>query len=519
MRTKRFLTLIIPALLLCVLSGFSTGAYADDGADQSATVAIGFTVARRQTATVEIGFTKTTPLYNITVSGGNVEAPSTAKAGDTVTLEYTGDIPAGYVVVYSVNGAAIESNTFTMLSEAVTVAAELTPIEYTITYDLAEGTLADGETNPAAYTVEDSFTLNNPARDGYTFAGWTGTGLDDATLTATIPAGSIGNREYTATWKKNFAPTDPNTPEFAYHSLILSGQIGVIFHVYVPDGASSKDYCVYFDVSGDKSQNTQPVYPFETLNEDGHQFFGFKCYINSVQMADDIHAVLNYGDNESITETYTAKMYLDKLIADTSQSADVIALGKAIKDYGCYVQPILADFNGWSIDVKHASMDAETTYTDSHFETVSNNTKDYALECTVPEDSGIDSLSFALVLDSETAIEIYLATKDGYTGNVAAYVDGGNVNMAVKKGSEYVVSIGNISAHLLGTTHTVSIATQYDNMQEVSFEVKLSALSYVQSAIHDNSTAMKRAVTSIFRYWDATMTYRDNRQDIYGGGE
>ncbi|MBQ6970843.1 MAG: hypothetical protein IJP86_00645, partial [Synergistaceae bacterium] len=132
---------------------------------------------------------------------------------------------------------------------------------------------------------------------------------------------------------------------------------------------------------------------------------------------------------------------------------------------------------------------------------------------------GIKDVSFALVLDSETAIELYLASKDTYTGNVAAYVDGGSKNMAVRKGGEYVVSIGNISAHKLGTTHTVSITTQYESMEEVSFNVNVSVLSYVQSAIRNDSTAMKQAVTSLWRYWDATMTYRRNRKDIYGGGE
>ena len=406
------------------------------------------------------------------------------------------------------------------VSGNLTLYAKWTAIIYTITYSGIDGAAFE-TANPESYTVEsESFTLTNPTRDGYTFTGWTGTDLDEATLTATIPAGSTGNREYTATWTKNgFTPQDPDTPEFAYHSLILSGQIGVIFHVYAPEGASSKDYCMYFDVSGDKSQNTQPVNPFETLNEDGYQFFGFKCYINSVQMADDIHATLSYGDNESITETYTAKRYLDSLIADTAQSADVTALGKAIKDYGCYVQPVLADENGWTIGKKHAAMDSAHEYTDSDFTDAETATNDYAITCTVPEGSGIKDVSFALVLDSETAIELYLASKDTYTGNVAAYVDGGSKNMAVRKGSEYVVSIGNISAHKLGTTHTVSITTQYDNMQEVSFEVKLSALSYVQSAIHSSEAAMKRAVTSLWRYWDATMTYRKNRPEIYGGGE
>ena len=40
----------------------------------------------------------------------------------------------------------------------------------------------------------------NPTRQGYDFAGWTGTGLDKPTMTVTVPAGSTGNRGYTATW-------------------------------------------------------------------------------------------------------------------------------------------------------------------------------------------------------------------------------------------------------------------------------------------------------------------------------
>lgn len=73
-------------------------------------------------------------------------------------------------------------------------------VEYTITYDLAGGTLS--EENPATYTVAtDDFTLQNPTRSGYTFAGWTGTGLEGAATTVTIIRGSYGDRSYTATWR------------------------------------------------------------------------------------------------------------------------------------------------------------------------------------------------------------------------------------------------------------------------------------------------------------------------------
>ena len=43
------------------------------------------------------------------------------KAGTTVTLSYSGEVPEGYVPVYSVNGTAIEGDTFTMPYDDVTV--------------------------------------------------------------------------------------------------------------------------------------------------------------------------------------------------------------------------------------------------------------------------------------------------------------------------------------------------------------------------------------------------------------
>lgn len=79
---------------------------------------------------------------------------------------------------------------------------------YTITYDLDGGTVATE--NPTSYTADtETFTLNNPTKDGYTFKGWTGTGLTEATTKVTINKGSTGDRTYTATWQSN---DDGETP-------------------------------------------------------------------------------------------------------------------------------------------------------------------------------------------------------------------------------------------------------------------------------------------------------------------
>ena len=83
-----------------------------------------------------------------------------------------------------------------------TLTAQWTVHQYTITYDLAGGT---AEGNPGTYTIETvAFTLKNPTKSGYTFTGWSGTGLTgENNMTVTIPKGSTGERSYTAHWRYN----------------------------------------------------------------------------------------------------------------------------------------------------------------------------------------------------------------------------------------------------------------------------------------------------------------------------
>ncbi len=72
--------------------------------------------------------------------------------------------------------------------------------EYVIRYRLDGGTAS----NPIEYGVEDdAITLIAPQKTGYTFIGWTGTGLEAPSMTVTIPSGSHGDRIYTANWQAN----------------------------------------------------------------------------------------------------------------------------------------------------------------------------------------------------------------------------------------------------------------------------------------------------------------------------
>ena len=177
-----------------------------------------------------------------TFTGWNPELPAAMPAENlTVTAQWSPDI---YAITYNLDGGTasgnpdfytVESSTITLNpptrtgytfigwsgtdlsgSDNLTVTIPTGSIgnrsytahwslnTYSITYDLDGGT-AFG--NPDSYTVESAaITLKEPTKAGYVFTGWSGTDLvGEDNLTVTIPAGSIGDRRYTAHWE--FDPT------------------------------------------------------------------------------------------------------------------------------------------------------------------------------------------------------------------------------------------------------------------------------------------------------------------------
>ncbi|MBR2828609.1 MAG: InlB B-repeat-containing protein, partial [Bacilli bacterium] len=115
-----------------------------------------------------------------------------------------------------------------------------TPIVYDISYNYAGGTAVG---NPSRYTIEDTITLANPTREGYTFTGWTGTGLSGVTPNVSF-RGGIGNRSYTANWQINTYILDVN----GYLDGVDSGSIAGYGHfdVYINGvlvAERVEDYC------------------------------------------------------------------------------------------------------------------------------------------------------------------------------------------------------------------------------------------------------------------------------------
>ena len=73
--------------------------------------------------------------------------------------------------------------------------------DYLIAYNLDGGSWNDTSVK-RSYSIKDNdYTLPNPVKKGYVFTGWTGSNGTDLQMKVTIPAGSTGDKTYTAHWK------------------------------------------------------------------------------------------------------------------------------------------------------------------------------------------------------------------------------------------------------------------------------------------------------------------------------
>ena len=153
---------------------------------------------REYTAT----WTPTTYTITYDLDGGEATNPTTYNVeSGNMTLSYP--TKNGYTFV-GWTGTGLDSVTKNVILVSTDggnreYTATWTPTTYTITYDLDGGIVTNA--NPESYNIETStFTLWNPEREGYEFAGWVGTGLSTQTKNVTINPGTTGNRSYTATW-------------------------------------------------------------------------------------------------------------------------------------------------------------------------------------------------------------------------------------------------------------------------------------------------------------------------------
>lgn len=105
--------------------------------------------------------------------------------------------------------------TATMPAKDITVSATFALVDYDLTYAGTDG--ATFETaNPTTYTYDtETFTLNNPTKEGWAFMGWTYGDVTTPTKTVIITKGTMGAITFTAHWKKLLTNEDITIGEIA----------------------------------------------------------------------------------------------------------------------------------------------------------------------------------------------------------------------------------------------------------------------------------------------------------------
>ena len=143
---------------------------------------------------------------NFNSNGGNGSmSAQQAKTDEKVTLKSNSFTRDGYTFAgwATTSGGTVvyadQANYTVGTASSVTLYAVWTPINYTITYDLQGGSISGNKTSYNA--TMNSFTLPTPTKTGYSFEGWSGTGISGTQKDVTISKGSYGDRSYTANWK------------------------------------------------------------------------------------------------------------------------------------------------------------------------------------------------------------------------------------------------------------------------------------------------------------------------------
>ena len=319
--------------------------------------------------------------------------------------------------------------------------------------------------------------------------------VEGATLTSDFTDGTeIYEKNKTISgYSWNLTPVEQvdSEPKFKGHQLVLSGQIGMYFYMSIPEGMT--DGAMTFTV-GDRTVTADG-----TLQSDGR--YKFTCYVNSVEMAEEITATYTYtadGESKTVTDTTSVKEYLEVIINNEKGLAEYTAatpLAKSIYNYGYYAMQAVP---GGS---KHPAM--PDTYTGEV--TLITSLDGYAISATLDTDV-ITKASYSLDLESETAINFYLTTDSELSkDNVSVTAPSGTTfNYTVEKvGSRYRVQITGIGAHELGTEFALRTGNT---------TISASAMTYVRQRLANAnaSEVTKNAAAALYAYYQEAINYRNS---------
>lgn len=149
---------------------------------------------------ISVDYVLTPTTYTLSITAGtgvnSVSGSGTYSYNDPVVV--SAEAKPGYELTGIIDSSnSSYASEFSMPAENLSLQATATPITYTINYDLADGEL---DSAPTHYTVDEAVSIPDPTREGYDFAGWTGSKTGSGISTS---VGDTGDINLVATWKES----------------------------------------------------------------------------------------------------------------------------------------------------------------------------------------------------------------------------------------------------------------------------------------------------------------------------
>ena len=205
-----------------------------------------------------------------------------------------------------------------------------------------------------------------------------------------------------------------------------------------------------------------------------------------------------------------------KLLAMLPALIMVLALLPAVADSNIsYVQLFLEDVKDWSLGAgDNQYMPMEQFYALDY--DCSDITEQLSAEgiyviSVSNSDTNIKSLTYTVVLESDSTIRVIMKPISGFTGDLYVNEDSENYTVPLQS-KRWTVEINNIPAHQLGDSHLVRART--DNSGGSTWDAgmdiaNLSVMSYVLQLLNSNSEAAQNAGAALYTCWQAAKAYKE----------
>lgn len=281
-------------------------------------------------------------------------------------------------------------------------------------------------------------------------------------------------------------------PLFAGHALVLSDEIGVKFRVYFPDNFDARNCYVSF-VASDGRTGTVYYSDSEAIEGKSERYFSFG--VNALELNEDITATLHYGDNKTVTDTYSVMRYIKTVKESYKNDQKIIDLVNSLHAYGYYMQA-----SGWTDSFSsHKPIPApEILLTQTDIDETISAVSRYSL-AKDDASAGISDTKFSMTMNSKTAINISVKPTDGVTIRSSVFS-----TRIIDGETYYVIKVSKIGPKNLGNTYVISVETSQGIATYTTSVMAYVNILMNSGKINDNQ---KLALAAYYYYFIAAKNY------------